>query len=178
MGLQFLPVELARWDAVSADALVAGTLVADALVVTLFSDERPLRGAAGLADWRLCGRLSRLVRSGRFTGARGESLLLPPARRRLPFERVVMFGLGASDEFEETHYRFEVRRMREVLERAQLRRYFVQLPGRSTGIVAARRALEMWLEAAAQDRYQNDVTVLDSAGGQREMSEVLRQARG
>jgi hypothetical protein len=44
----FLPVDLLRWDRGPGG---------DALVVPVWSDVRPLRGAAGLLDWRLCGRL-------------------------------------------------------------------------------------------------------------------------
>ncbi len=29
----------------------------DTLVLSFFKDERPLRGANGLIDWRLCGRV-------------------------------------------------------------------------------------------------------------------------
>lgn len=48
---------------------------ADLLVVPVFSDERPLRGAAGRADWRLCGRLSRLLAEGRLVGHPGDAVL-------------------------------------------------------------------------------------------------------
>ena len=47
--------------------------VPETLVLPFFADERPLRGAAGLCDWRLCGRLSRLLAVGarrRRAGAR------------------------------------------------------------------------------------------------------------
>jgi hypothetical protein len=48
---------------------------ADLLAVPVFSDERPLRGAAGRADWRLCGSLSRLVAARRLAGRPGEAVL-------------------------------------------------------------------------------------------------------
>ena len=47
MALSVLPLDLARWDESARDCLV----------LPVFRDDRPLRGAAGLADWRLCGRL-------------------------------------------------------------------------------------------------------------------------
>ena len=37
---------------------------ADLAVVPLFAGERPLLGAAGRVDWRLCGRLSHLFAAG------------------------------------------------------------------------------------------------------------------
>ena len=49
---------------------------ADLVVVPLFSMERPLRGGAARADWRLCGKLSALLAAGRLAGAPGEAALL------------------------------------------------------------------------------------------------------
>jgi hypothetical protein len=78
----FLPVDLHRWDRGPA---------ADVLAVPVWSDLRPLRGAAGLLDWRLCGRLSQLLREGRLCGALGNRLLPggpAPARRQLAGHRL------------------------------------------------------------------------------------------
>jgi hypothetical protein len=52
-------------------------LAVDVAVVGIFSDERPLQGCAGRADWRLCGRLSALLEQGRLRGELGEAALLP-----------------------------------------------------------------------------------------------------
>jgi hypothetical protein len=168
MTVHFVAAELSRLGALDP---------VPALALSFFSDERPLRGVAGLADWRLGGRLSRLLKAGRLTGRSGEVTLLPPSRQRLPFERLVLFGLGESDHpgpFSEGRYRDAVARMREVLDKAGLGTYAVQPPGRATGLIAPRRALELWLEVAAEDRIPAEVTVLESASGQKEMSEALR----
>jgi hypothetical protein len=52
-------------------------LAVDVAVVGMPSDERPLQGCAGRADWRLCGRLSALLEQGRLRGDVGEVALLP-----------------------------------------------------------------------------------------------------
>jgi hypothetical protein len=163
MSVHLLANELSRWDEVEGGSLL----------LTFFSDERPLRGAAGLADWRLCGRLSRLIKRGRLSGAQGEKLLLPPGRR-LPFTRILLFGLGASSQFNEQVYRDHVRWIREVAERARLDDYALQPPGRATGLIGARRALELWLEEAAQDGHTARVAIIDSQNGQKDMAEILR----
>jgi Cytosol aminopeptidase family, N-terminal domain len=70
--------------------------VAADVAVVFFGDERPLRGAAGRADWRLCGRLSALLRDGRLRGQAGEAALVPSTgglRARL----CVALGLGERD---------------------------------------------------------------------------------
>ena len=44
-------------------------VVAEVAVAFCFREDRPLRGPAGRADWRLCGDLSRFVAEG--NGAAG-----------------------------------------------------------------------------------------------------------
>jgi cytosol aminopeptidase family protein len=168
----FVAAELGRLD---------GLETTEALIVSFFTDERPLRGMAGLADWRLAGRLSRLLKAGKLTGARGEVALLPPSRRRLPFDCLVLFGLGESDHpapFGEAAYRDAVSRMRVILDRAGLRRYALQPPGRAMGLIAPRRALELWMEVAAEDGIPAEVTLIESASGQKEMTEAIRARKG
>lgn len=67
------------------------------LVVGLHSGERPPRGEAGWADWRLSGALSRAILAGRVDGARGSAVLMPAAK--LPCARVIVIGLGAPSDF-------------------------------------------------------------------------------
>jgi hypothetical protein len=67
---------------------------AEALCLFVGEGERPLSGLAGLADWRLAGRLSGMIRSGLLTGGSGEALLTPPGSR-LPFEKLFLFGTGS-----------------------------------------------------------------------------------
>lgn len=69
------------------------TLDVDTLAIGLTTDGRPLLGAAGYVDWRLCGHLSRLLLRGVVTGERGEKVLFPTVGR-LPFARLLLFGWG------------------------------------------------------------------------------------
>jgi cytosol aminopeptidase family protein len=63
-------------------------------LITAFEDVRPLRGKAGLVDWRLNGRLSGLIRRSRFNGSRGEALLMPTGGR-LDSKELLILGVGA-----------------------------------------------------------------------------------
>jgi hypothetical protein len=180
-ALHFLPFELTRWDALALPppptngrAPSEPSPLPLALALGVFTDERPLRGAAGLCDWRLCGRLSRLLKAERLSGRVDEVVMLPPARARLPFSRLMLFGLGEQGRFDERAYREQVARMRHVLEKAGIRSYALQPPGRSSGLIAPRRALELWQEQARQDEYEHDVTIVESPAGQKEMAEALR----
>jgi hypothetical protein len=66
---------------------------ADLVVVGFSPDDRPLRGSAGRADWRLCGDLWGLVTSRKLNGAFGEAALLSAAGSlRSPL--LLVLGLG------------------------------------------------------------------------------------
>src|SRR4051812_22559472 len=126
MEIRFVPLDLARID----------TLRFEAAALTLFDDERPLRGAAGLCDWRLLGRITRHIARGRIDGHSGEISLLP-ARPRLPFDKLVLFGLGARETFSLEMFQATVRTMLETLHRLKLRTFVIALPGRSAGVISA-----------------------------------------
>ena len=161
MKLSLLPLDLGKWD----------ELPREALILPVFSDERPLRGAAGLSDWRLCGRLTRLCKAGRLVGTRGETLMLPPGRR-LPFKRLFLFGLGASSGYRDTALRDDLRWMREVVAAAGVRDFALEAPGRATGVIGARRALEVVLEET--DRGDGAVWLIDGPAGHKDKAELLR----
>jgi len=65
----------------------------DALVLLPCASERPLRGVNGYCDWRLNGRLSRMLEQGVFS-AQPEEALLTDTRERIGAERIFLFGQG------------------------------------------------------------------------------------
>src|SRR3989440_12772637 len=90
MDLSFFPLTLEAVDQAAAESLC----------LFIASDERPLTGLAGLADWRLSGRLSRLLRSGLLTGSEGEAVLTQPGPR-LGVQKMFLFRLGRADQSDE-----------------------------------------------------------------------------
>ncbi len=72
---------------------------AEVVVVSHFETDRPLRGAAGRADWRLCGLLSGLIGAQRLCGERGE-LALTPTYGRMKSDRLLLLGLGSREDFD------------------------------------------------------------------------------
>jgi hypothetical protein len=68
-------------------------VVADVMVVGYSPDDRPLRGAAGRADWRLCGEIWQLVTARKLNGTLGQAALLSAAGPlRSPL--LLIIGLG------------------------------------------------------------------------------------
>jgi hypothetical protein len=175
--VSFLVSELAKWD------LLDGGGAPEALILPFFSDERPLHGAAGLCDWRLCGRLSRMLLKKRVVGELGETVLYPPViggRLRLPFPRLLLFGLGAGEGFDEARARDAGRKIQEMIGRLGLPRYALVPPGRSTGRLSARRALEIYLEELGKQPIVDgapatELVVVESAAGQKEAADLTRR---
>ena len=164
MAISVLPLDLARWDEAARDCLV----------LPVFKDDRPLRGAAGLADWRLCGRLSRLITGSKASAAQGETLLLPPGRR-LRFSRLLWFGLGDAKGYSDERFKKDLAWILDVVGRAGVTDWALQAPGRASGLIGARRAVELMLENEVLARQS--VVLLEDPTGQKDIAELLRSQK-
>jgi len=164
MAFSVLPLDLARWDESRRECLV----------LSVFKDERPLRGAAGLADWRLCGRLSRLVKGNKVAAEPRETLMLP-AGRRLAFSKILWFGLGESKGYTDDRFRADLAWIVDVVAKAGIKDWAFQPPGRASGLIGARRAIEIMLD----DKTIGDrpITLIEDPAGQKDIAEVLRSQR-
>jgi len=162
MELRFITPQLRRLDLAATEVLVAA----------LFADERPPHGVAGLADWRLSGRVSRLIQRGFATGELGEVLLLP-GKPKLPFDKLIFFGAGPRGELTERTFRVVVEKILDTLEGLRARTAVVQLPGRHFDAIAPERAADILLECAAT-RPEHDVwTLVETSDGQRAITQRM-----
>ncbi len=118
MELTFFPLTL---DAIDQAA-------AESLCLFVGADERPLTGLAGLVDWRLLARLSRLLRGGQITGDTGEAVLTSPGAR-LAFRKMFLFGIGPSGQTEEQLQQRGAQGLRKLAD-AGVRDAALQLPTR------------------------------------------------
>ncbi len=166
MDLRFIVPQLRRLD-------LAGTEV---LCACLASDERPPHGVAGLVDWRLAGRLSRLLESEFATGALGEVLLLP-GKPKLPFDKLLFFGVGARDAFNERIYRVVVEKMLQTLAGLRARSAVVELPGRHFDALPPERAADILLECAGGRQEHDAWTLVEPAEAQRSITQHMIQER-
>jgi hypothetical protein len=136
MELRFLAPELRLLDGASVELCAC----------SVWSDERPIRGLAGLLDWRLGGRMSALLQSGFFRGDPGEALLVP-GKPYLPFEKVLVVGLGPRSDFGEDRFRQSLLHIASLLEQMRIRKAVVELPGRASGAIAPEPAITLTLES-------------------------------
>jgi hypothetical protein len=160
VDLRFVSPNLRSLDA-SGTELVA---------CAVWQDQRPMRGAAGLLDWRLAGTLSRLAREGFFGGELGEVLFLP-GRPRLCFEKVLVFGLGARSGFEESTFRSVISHLLRALRGLSVRRAVVELPGRADGGIEAERACELLLECVGDSEDHDAWWLIEPPEAQKRIAE-------
>ncbi len=130
MELTFFPLTL---DAIDQAA-------AESLCLFVGADERPLTGLAGLVDWRLLARLSRLLRGGQITGDTGEAVLTSPGAR-LAFRKMFLFGIGPSGQTEEQLQQRVAQGLRKLAD-AGVRDAALQLPTRLSPDAGVRTLVE------------------------------------
>ncbi len=157
-----LRIEVGEASLASLDALRVEALA------LLVGPERPLQGLAGLADWRLCGALSRAIRSGHFVPESEEALLLPSSGR-FPPGRVVCFGLPAGS-LDAGGFAAAARRALDALARAQCRSFATSLPAPPDVPVA-----RIWLEESLRHALDAEV-ILGEVRALRRDLEAARQA--
>ena len=166
MELRFTTPSLRRLDLLGSEVLVA----------SLASDERPPHGTAGLVDWRLSGRISRLLLRGFATG-RASEVLLVPGKPKLPFDKVLLFGIGETSAFDEQAYTVVLDRILSTLEGLRARSAVVELPGRHFGAVAPERAAGLLLERTAGRREHDVWTLIEPSDAQRIITQQVIQER-
>jgi len=163
--IHFVPPDLRRLS----------DLRVDALVLPVWSDERPLRGTLSLVDWRLAGQLSRLVQAGHLSGAVDETVLVATGGK-FPFSRVFALGAGPRGDFDDSALTHWYGRAFETLGKAEVHASAWGLPGASDA-AKAERAMEVFEKHRRRDRSQDEITVIEDGDFARVMQGVIERER-
>jgi cytosol aminopeptidase family protein len=166
MELRFVNPDLRSLDATGIELLAC----------SVWRDQRPMRGVAGLLDWRLAGALSRLARKGFLAGELGEVVFVQ-GRPRLCFEKVLVFGLGARSGFGEGTFRQCLSHVLRALGGLKVRRAVVELPGRADGLLEAERARELVLECLGDSETHDVWWLVEPPEAQRRIAERAQDDR-
>jgi hypothetical protein len=166
MDIRFLPPELRRLDEANVELCAC----------TFWSDERPMRGFAGLLDWRLGGRLSALLATGFVTGEAGEKLLVP-GKPHVPFEKVLLLGLGRRSAFGDGAFREAVMHIARALEGMRVRRAVVELPGRGAGAIEPEQAITLTLECLGASPEHDAWWLVEDGAGQKRVEQRAADER-
>jgi len=167
MRVAFVPPELPRLDKVKSDAMA----------LCLHEEDWPLRGTPGLVDWRVCGHISRLREAGWITCAAGELVLMPLAPK-LPFERLLLVGMGSVGESSiEERIIAGLHQMFQALEKMRVHATVLHLPGRPERLPAD-QAMRYLLDVAERHPNHDEVVVVESTDAQRTMERVVESRPG
>ncbi|MBI5549276.1 MAG: peptidase M17 [Deltaproteobacteria bacterium] len=167
MKLSFAEAALGSLDALSG---------VDSACLFILEDERPLRGLAGLLDWRLCGGLSRILMEGRFVGASGDALLFP-ARGPVPVNRIFSFGVGRRSGLTSGAFALAVRHGCQALTRAGVKEVALQLPPLD-GVEELERARTFLAEGATSFKGSRMILFGDARALAKAFSEAARSMKG
>lgn len=99
----------------------------EALCLLVTEDERPLGGASGFVDWRLCGALSRVLQGTFFAGKPDERLLMT-TQGRVPPEKLFAVGLGLGKSITALGYENALKATAQMLVKAQVKSVALALP--------------------------------------------------
>lgn len=154
--LRFVAPDLRRLDEAGSEVVVCG----------VWRDGRPFTGLAGLIDWRLGGRLSKLARQSFLVGEVGEVLVVP-SRPRLPFDKVMVAGLGPRASFGEETFRAVLARVLDALAGLSVKRAVMELPGRGDGVLDPERAADILLDVVGDDADREALCLVEEGEAQR-----------
>ena len=166
MDLRFSTPELRKLDLLGTEIIVS----------TIASDERPPHGVTGLLDFRLAGRISRQIQAGFATGKVGEVLLIP-GKPKLPFDKILLFGIGKRSEFNDPVFRTVLNKILRTLEGLRVRTAVVELPGRHFDAISPERAADILLESTGGQKEHDVWTLIEPAEAQRAITQHMIQER-
>lgn len=166
MELRFTLPSLRKLDLLGNEVIMAGVA----------SDEQPPHGLGGLLDYRLAGRISALIERG-FVSGRVAEVVLVPGKPKLPFDKLLLFGLGTRADFSEPVYRVIVEKMLSTLEGLRVRSAVVELPGRHFDGIRPERAADILLECAGNKPVHDVWTLAEPVEAQRLITQHRIQER-
>ena len=137
-----------------------------------FQEKKPLRGVTGLLDWRLLGRLSQLHITDRFSGSRGESLLVLPGNR-LPADYLVLLGAGSERLFQssidngtgEQVLNELLNEMFHCARRLNVTHITLSLPGRNEDLISGEASTQLFFQlcpALLRTESEFSIAIIDT----------------
>lgn len=133
----------------------------EGIVLGVFEDERPLKGVSGFVDWRMHGMLSRLMIELELIGKLGENWLIP-SQKRLPIEKIFIFGLGKVVDLTATRYQEIMSDIVKTLSKAKVENFAISLWDLTRGRVAPEEAAGIVVRELIADKEKRTNTFFQS----------------
>jgi hypothetical protein len=175
--------EMARMLEIEQSSLQPDRVDAPALVLGVFADERPLRGAAGLVDWRMSGYLSRLLLARRLSGEANETTLVA-TQGRVRSGAILLVGLGVRSLYGFERIADVTSAVTRMLQKLRVDEFAIEVPGsRLLGLDPAEsgynavKGIVKVLSASDSSRGRMRVTFLEPPASSGRLRFGLRKAQ-
>lgn len=132
----------------------------DLALILAYQNVRPLRGQAGLLDWRLNGYLSDLILGNRFQGGMGEALLMP-SQGRVGVKELLILGLGDSTQIKDQNIPHYVSLILEKLLRKKNRSFCLSLSDLTQGMFEWRNTVRLFVSMLSGKEEDYQVSLLE-----------------
>jgi hypothetical protein len=104
-------------------------------------------------------------------------VLLVPGKPKLPFDKILLFGIGKQAEFNDPVFRTVLNKILRTLEGLRARTAVVELPGRHFDAISPERAADILLESAGGQKEHDVWTLIEPAEAQRAITQHMIQER-
>jgi hypothetical protein len=116
---------------------------------SFFEDERPLKGPAGLLDWRLNGAISREIIHGRITGGFRETVIIP-SNGRIRSPKILLIGLGLARRISYPKLREVSAHLLQTLLKINIIDFCCSIPHSKPYPLECSKAVEVWIEGLSE----------------------------
>lgn len=129
-------------------------------LVTTFEDVRPLKGSAGLVDWRLNGKLSRFFVQKKMKGDKGEALLMP-TRGRLDSTELLVLGMGPKSKLQDSETPHIINSIVERLLMKKSRSFCLSISDLIPGMFEWRNAVRLFISMISGRGEEMKITLVE-----------------
>jgi hypothetical protein len=148
----------------------------ESLVIPMYALRIQPQGVAGFVDWRLSGRLARLIRTGKFRGESGEAVLTTSIGR-IGVERVFLLGLGGPESRGIDERKEQMATLIKVLEDAGTKQAAIAPPAAGKEAAPPLDLVLSWITSPAiVDSTLERLVFLDESGQLSHGADRLREA--
>lgn len=129
-------------------------------LITTFEDVRPLKGSAGLVDWRLNGKLSNFFIHRKLQGSKGEALLMP-ARGRLDSSELLVLGMGPKTAMQDSDTPHIINNIVEKLMMKKSHSFCLSISDLVPGMFEWRNAVRLFVSMLSGRDEQMHITLVE-----------------
>ena len=131
-------------------------LISDMLILPIFSDEKPLKGITAAIDWRLCGKISKLLISEQINGDFNEKTIFSP-KGKLKIKNLFLVGLGDKKSFDETKFVSILEGLFQTINNIKTQNFSIPISKFATSNISFEKSISIFFDilSSLKDKYKD-----------------------